>query len=349
MEIETKNYKELYFEKMKGMNALYNEKSLEKMYPIVEEIRALKQSKNAIILSHYYMPSEIQVLDKDGGIADYLGDSLGLSLEAAKAKADYIIFCGVRFMAETATILNHGKKVLIPDKEAGCSLASGISGEDVRNLKRQYPGVLVIAYINTYAETKAECDVICTSRNALKIAESFPNKQLIFVPDEFMGRNLSEVIYRETGKELILWNAKCEVHEQFTKDKIHNIMNNYPDAEVLVHWEVPDDAVHESLSKGNGIVGSTSDIINYVGNSKTHQFILGSECDLGATLRGLYRDKEFITPCIECPYMKKINLQNTLAALQSINTSKEADYLVDVPEPIRSKAYIPLKKMIDLS
>ncbi len=341
--------KERFIERFMQMNSFVVPNSINQTMELINHIRELKKEKDAILLSHYYMPAELQILEEEGGVADFVGDSLGLSLEAVKASGKNIIFCGVRFMAETAAILNPSKKVLIPDMEAGCSLASGISAQDVIGLKQKYPGVPVIAYINTYAETKAECDIICTSRNALKIAQSFPNDRLIFVPDEFMGKNLREVIYKETGKELIVWNAKCEVHEQFTKTTIHQLMESNPEAEVLVHWEVPDEAVKESLSKGKGIVGSTSDIISYVSKSDATEFILGSECDLGATLRGLYKDKIFITPCVKCPYMKKINLQNTLDALMAIGTKDEERYLVKVPEPTRTRAELPLRRMLEFS
>jgi quinolinate synthase len=327
----------------------YDDVVLGEIIPIVAEIRALKKEKNAVILSHYYMPSELQILHKDGGVADFVGDSLGLSVEATKVKADYIIFCGVKFMAETAYILNPEKKVLLPSFEAGCSLASSINGEDVKKLKEHYPGVPVVAYVNTYAETKAESDICCTSRNALKIAKSFGKDRLIFIPDIFMGRNLQKKIKAETGKDLILWNGKCEVHEKFTIDRMREFRKIHPDAEILVHWEVPDDAVSESLSEGIGIVGSTSDIIKYVGESKAEKFILGSECDLGATLKGMYHNKQIMTPCIQCPHMKQITIYNTLSALRSIGTEKEKDYEIVVSEDIRKRAYIPIKRMIDLS
>ncbi len=313
------------------------------------EIRKLKKEKNAVVLSHYYMIPELQLKESQGGIADFVGDSLGLSLEAAKTEADCIIFCGVRFMAETAKILNPGKKVLIPDRDAGCSLASSIRGEDVVNLKKKYPDVPVIAYINTYAETKAECDICCTSRNAMAIANSFSEKQLIFIPDVFMGKNLRSRISAETGKELILWNGKCEVHEQFTSSMITKLQMEYPDAETLVHWEVPEETAHVSLRKMRGIIGSTNDLINHVSKSTSSRFILGSECDLGATMKGMFQDKQFVTPCIYCPYMKKINVDNALQSLVAIGQEDEKLFEIDVPEPILSRAYLPIKRMLNFS
>ena len=316
---------------------------------MIKEILRLKKELNAVVLSHYYMPAILQIEEKDGGIADFVGDSLALSVAATKVQADQIIFCGVKFMAETAKILNPEKKVFIPSKLAGCSLAESITGEDVVNLKQKYPGVPVVAYINTYAETKAECDVCCTSRNALKIAQSFDSDKLIFIPDVFMGRNLQSRIKTETGKELILWDGKCEVHEQFTPSRIKGLKMTFPEASILVHWEVPDDTVTLSLADRDGVVGSTSDIIRFVKESKNNQFILGSECDLGATLRGMFPQKEFVTPCISCPHMKQITLERTLETLRAIAAGQSEKYRIELDEDIIRRAYVPVKRMLELS
>lgn len=312
-------------------------------------IRKLKQEKDTVVLAHYYMPPELQLTEKQGGIADFIGDSLGLSIEATKVKAQNIIFCGVKFMAETAKVLNPDKQVLIPDKEAGCSLAASITADDVQELKRKHPGIPVIAYVNTYAETKAECDICCTSRNALAIARSFNSNTLIFIPDMYMGQNLQQKIEAETGKKLILWHGTCEVHEQFTGLSMEMLKKANPDAEVLLHWEVPKETVAASFCEAKGVLGSTNDILHYVGESHAKKFILASECDLGATLKGMYPDKEFITPCFKCPYMKKITLQNTLAALQAIGTPEAAKYEISLPEDIMHKAHTPIKRMLDFA
>lgn len=314
---------------------------------IVSEIKKLKEEKDAVILAHYYMPPELQVLASKDGVADFIGDSLGLSVEATKVKEQNIIFCGVTFMAETALILNRDKNVFIPDREAGCSLASSVTGLDIIKLKQQYPGVPVIAYVNTYAETKSECDICCTSRNALQIARSFDSETLIFVPDVYMGRNLQKNIEKETGKKLILWHGRCEVHEQFTNASLSGMKLMYPKAEMLLHWEVPEETVEASFSNRSGILGSTNDILRYVGESKSTEFILASECDLGASLKAMYPEKEFITPCVKCPYMKKISLENTLAALQAIGTKEEEKYKISLSQDIVHRAYLPVKKMID--
>ncbi|PTX12217.1 quinolinate synthetase [Pontibacter mucosus] len=315
----------------------------------VEEIRELKRRKNAVVLSHFYMPAELQVKHQEGGIADFVGDSLGLSVAAKNVEADYIIFCGVKFMAETAKILNPAKQVLLPSFEAGCSLAESITGADVRRLKAQHPGVPVVAYINTYAETKAESDICCTSRNAMDIARSLGGDKLIFLPDLYMGRNLQTKIKAETGKELILWEGRCEVHEQFTPQRINGLKLMYPEAQVLVHWEVPDNTVSDALTGAGGVVGSTSDIIRFVGESQSRQFILGSECDLGATLRGMYPEKEFIVPCIKCPHMKQISIQNTLEALRAIGTAQEAMFEVRLEAEIMKRALAPIERMLAFS
>ncbi len=316
---------------------------------LLAQIKELKKEKDAVVLAHYYMTPELQITENNGGISDFIGDSLGLSVEAKRTKAQNIIFCGVRFMAETAKILNPEKGVYIPDRDAGCSLASSITGEDVRKLKQQYPGVPIIAYVNTYAETKQECDICCTSRNALAIAKSFDSDTLIFLPDVYMGQNLQQRIEEETGKKLILWNGKCEVHEQFTGASMAVMQEMNPDAEVLLHWEVPKSTVNSSMQHTQGVLGSTNDILKYVGNSTSQKFILASECDLGATLKGMYPDREFITPCFKCPYMKKITLQNTLAALQAIGTPQEDEYSIVLPEDILKKAYLPIKRMLDFA
>ncbi|MDZ4759034.1 MAG: quinolinate synthase NadA [Bacteroidota bacterium] len=313
------------------------------------EIARLKKEKNVVILSHYYMPPQLQLLVDEGGIADFLGDSLGLSIEATKVKQENIIFCGVSFMAETAKILNPTKNVFIPNKNAGCSLASSITANDLKNFKKRFPNIPIIGYVNTYAETKAECDICCTSRNALNIVRSFTEETLMFVPDKYMGANLRTRIHRETGKNMMLWDGKCEVHEQFKSDSFNIIKSQYPNAKMLLHWEVPEATVKENLEEMGGVLGSTSDIINYVKNSKDHTFILGSECDLGSTLKRLYADKQFITPCIKCQYMKMITLDATLNVLNAIGNEEQKNYEIKLDDEIIYKAAIPLKRMLEFS
>lgn len=316
---------------------------------LIEEIHQLKKEKDAVILAHYYMTPDLQQTVDKGGFTDFIGDSLGLSVEATKIKAKNVIFCGVKFMAETAKILNPEKNILLPDMGAGCSLASSISANDIKDLRKKHPGVPIIAYVNTYAETKAEVDICCTSRNALAIAKSFEEPELIFVPDVYMGQNLQQNIEAQTGKKLILWHGSCEVHEQFTGKNMKAMQAMNPDAEMLMHWEVPKETVNTSFENSDGVLGSTNDILRYVGESKAQKFILASECDLGATLKGMYPDREFITPCFKCPYMKTITLENTLAALKSIGTTKVSHYEINLPEDVISRAYLPIKRMLEFT
>lgn len=321
----------------------------EKQKFLYEEIRRLKKKHQAVVLSHYYMPPDLQLLEKDGGIADYIGDSLGLSIEGRRTDAAIIIFCGVHFMAETAKVLDPKKRVYIPDKEAGCSLASSITPEDVRSLRNKYPGIPVMAYVNTTAEVKAECDICCTSRNAVKIAASLDSDTIIFIPDHYMGQNLQKRIYSETGKKLILWDGSCEVHEQFSQTSITDLQAQYPGADVLLHWEVPEPTVEKALEHREGVLGSTNDILKYVGKSDAASFILASECDLGAALKGMYPDKQFITPCIKCPYMKLITLEKTFDLLHAIDRGEADDKEVLIPDDIMTKALIPIERMLALS
>lgn len=307
-------------------------------------IQQLKKEKDVTLLAHYYMPAELQRKTTQGGIADYVGDSLGLSVEAQNTPARNILFCGVRFMAETALVINPDKNVFMPDVSAGCSLASSISAQDVRDLKKQYPGVPVMGYINTYAETKTELDICCTSRNAVAIASSLEGDRLIFVPDLYMGQNLKRVIEKQCGKELILWKGTCEVHEQFNNAMVEE---EDGDTEILMHWEVPGDMVNTQLSKRKGIVGSTGDILQYVKQSTANKFMLASECDLGVALKEMNADKEFITPCIKCAYMKQNTLEKVLQALEAIGTAEETNYRITLNDEVLQKARKPVLRMLN--
>lgn len=311
-------------------------------YELYAEINRLKKEKGVTILAHYYMPPELQELTKDGGIADYLGDSLGLSLEAKRAETPNILFCGVRFMAETALIVNPQKHVYMPAPSAGCSLASSINAEQIRMLKAQYPGVPVMGYINTYAETKTQMDICCTSRNAVAVAGSLPGDRIIFVPDLYMGQNLQRVIGDACGKELILWKGTCEVHEQFRPSMMHL----QKDDEVLMHWEVPGDTASHTLNGNPGMVGSTGDILSYVRQSQASRFYLASECDLGVSLRKENPDKEFITPCVQCSYMKQNTLEGVLDALHAIGTPTASQYEITLDATTLEKAAIPVERML---
>jgi len=321
--------------------------SMENNAAIIARIRQLKQEKDVVILSHYYMPADLQFEEKDGGFVDFVGDSLGLSMMASSTKAKHILFCGVKFMAETALLVNPGKKVYMPDPSAGCSLASSINAEDVRMLKQQFPGIPIMGYINTYAETKTELDICCTSRNAIAVAASLPGKKIIFVPDLYMGENLQKVIKKELGKDLILWNGSCEVHEQFRNYLPEMVQEE--EVEMLFHWEVPEEIAGMVGEGRKGIVGSTGDILTYVQNSSAKKFFLASECDLSVALQKENKDKEFVTPCVKCSYMKQNSLDKLLQAIEAIGTAAEVPFEIKLDQAIIDKARLPVERMLAVS
>lgn len=315
---------------------------------MIERIHQLKREKDVVILSHYYMPPELQFELKDGGFVDFVGDSLGLSVQAVNTSAKNILFCGVKFMAETAILVNEGKQVFMPDISAGCSLASSITVEDISKLKADNPGVPVMGYINTYAETKAELDICCTSRNAIAVAASLPGDKIIFVPDLFMGQNLQKVIKKELGKDLILWNGSCEVHEKFL-DLMPSIDQEDGDTEFLFHWEVPEEVTGLLQEGKSGMIGSTNDILKYVKASTKKKFYLASECDLGVSLQKENTDKEFITPCLKCSFMKQNTLEKLLMALEAIGTNEQELYQVSLANDLIQKAKLPVMRMLAVS
>ncbi|HIH19622.1 TPA: quinolinate synthase NadA, partial [Candidatus Micrarchaeota archaeon] len=291
----------------------------------------LKKEKNAVILAHSYQTPDIIY-----GVADFTGDSYGLSLQAKKTSANTIIFSGVRFMAETAKILNPDKRVYVPSLEAGCSLADAISAKDLRELKRKHPGAPVVCYVNTSAEVKAESDVCCTSANAAKIIKSFPEKEIIFVPDEFMAKNLE----RETGKKLISWSARCVVHQDFDRGKIQAVKERFPGIKVLAHSECP-----PAVAQAADMVGGTTDMERYVKGSDAPSFMLVTECGLSDRLRSENSGKEFVGMCSLCPYMKKNSLSQILELLQKPAKEKE----ITIPASVAAKAKKALDRMFELS
>jgi len=317
---------------------------------LVVEINRLKKEMGAVILGHNYMEPALYHF-----IPDYKGDSLELSRRAATAKEDIIVFCGVRFMAETAKILSPEKLVLIPAAKAGCSLASSITAEDVRKLKAAYPGVPVVTYVNTYADVKAETDICCTSSNAKAVVESLKTDTVIFLPDAYLAKNVA----RETGKHLIFptkdprtlsdmkgdvdsvligWEGKCEVHDQFTVEDITRVREQFPDVVVLAHPECPPEVVVAS-----DFSGSTSAMIKFVETTKAPRYLLLTECSMGDNIIAENPDKEVLRLCsVRCPHMGEITLEDTLEALRL----KRCE--VDVPEPIRSQARRSLDRMLEI-
>ena len=271
--------------------------------PLIEKINKLKKEKNAVILAHNYQTPEIY-----HGVADIAADSLALAVEAAKTSADIIILCGVHFMAETAKLMSPEKKVLIPDMTAGCSLAESLTGEDVRLLKKQYPGVPVVSYVNTSADVKAETDVCCTSANAVKVVESLKTDRVIFLPDQ----HLANYVAKQTKVKIISWKGSCIVHEQFSPKEIQDIRDTNPGIKVIGHPECPAEVLDAC-----DFAGSTGGMIEYVKKNQPKKVMLVTECSMSDNVQADNPKVEFIKPCNLCPYMKKITLQKILNCLEN--------------------------------
>lgn len=303
-----------------------------------EEILKLKKKKNAVLLAHYYQIDEIQE------IADFVGDSLALAQQAAKTAADIIVFAGVHFMAETAKILNPSKKVLLPDLLAGCSLADSCPPEKFSEFKKQHPDHIVVTYINCSAEIKALSDYVCTSSNARKIIDSIAKDQpIIFAPD----RNLGAYLNKETGREMLLWDGACIVHEAFSMEKLIDLYKEHPDAELIAH---PESEAH--MLKVAKYIGSTSGLLNHVRNSKKKKFIVATEAGILYQMLQENPDKEIIPApakedntcaCSECAYMK----MNTLKKLYLCLKYELPD--IEVDATLCEKAIIPIQRMLDIS
>ncbi|TIW48471.1 MAG: quinolinate synthase NadA [Mesorhizobium sp.] len=268
----------------------------------IEAILDLKRQRNAVILAHNYQTPEIFHC-----VADIVGDSLALARKAMTADADVIVLAGVHFMAETAKLLNPQKTVLIPDLEAGCSLADSITAEDIRLLRQRYPGVPVVTYVNTSAELKAESDICCTSGNAKAVVESLGVPRVIMLPDEYLAQNIAA----QTEVEIIAWKGHCEVHERFTAADIRELRDAHPGVIVLAHPECPPDVVAEAEFSG-----STAAMSDYVEREKPTRVVLLTECSMSDNVAVAHPDVEFVRPCNLCPHMKRINLANIRAALE---------------------------------
>jgi len=282
--------------------------------PYIYKINKLKKEKNAIILAHNYQTPEIY-----HGISDFSADSLALAVEAAKTKADIIVMCGVHFMAETAKLMSPNKKVLLPDMDAGCSLSSSITGEDVRKLKKKYPGVPVVSYVNTSAEVKAETDICCTSANAVKIVQSLGVKKVIFLPDEFLAKYVAS----QTNVEIISWTGTCEVHEQFNDEEINEIRKNNPGIKIIAHPECPPDVI-----KASDFAGSTSGMIKYVKDNQPEKVMMVTECSMSDNVQIDNPNVKFVRPCNLCPHMKKITLPKVLDCLENETNELRMDDLI---------------------
>ena len=324
----------------------YSEAELILKAEMAVKINKLKQQRNAVILGHNYMEPALF-----HSVPDYTGDSLGLSRNAAETDKDVIVFCGVEFMAETAKILSPEKTVLVPSNNAGCSLASSITAADVRKLKAQFPGVPVVTYINTYADVKAETDICCTSGNAKEVVESLKGDAVIFLPDEYLAGNVA----KETGKHVIFpsknkinnndldvqmigWDGKCEVHDQFTVEDIENVRATHPDVFVLAHPECKPEVVDAS-----DFSGSTTEIIKYIQHNNLQKYLLLTECAMGDNIQAENPNREMLRMCaVRCPYMNQIQLKDTYDAL------KLNQYEITIPEEIRLRAYKSVERMLQI-
>jgi len=348
------NASEMY-EKMKAkLSRIVPDVELRYKAGIAVEINELKVQRNAVILGHNYMEPALF-----HSIPDFTGDSLDLSRKAAQTNKDIIVFCGVRFMAETAKILNPTKTVLLPAAKAGCSLAESITAADVRALKENFPGVPVVTYVNTYADVKAESDICCTSSNAAAVVESLNTGTVIFLPDEYLAKNVA----RETGKHIIFpstrplagegargesdgeldyqligWRGRCEVHEKFTLKDIETVRAQFPDVVILAHPECSPE-----VTAAVDFSGSTNAMIRYVQQSKAPHYLLLTECAMGDNVAAANPEKDMLRLCmVRCPHMNMITMEDTRDAL------KFNRYIIEVPEEIRVKAYRAVERMIGI-
>lgn len=297
--------------------------------PYVKAINDLKRERNAVILAHNYMTPEIFHC-----VADFVGDSLQLAKEAAKADADVIVQCGVHFMAETSKILNPGKTVLIPDSRAGCSLAASITAADVRALREAYPGVPVVTYVNTSADVKAESDICCTSSNAVKVVESLGVPRVIMIPDEY----LAKYVATQTDVEIIAWHGHCEVHERFTGNELREFRDAHPGLKIIAHPECAPDVIDEA-----DYTGSTGGMIHWVKDHRPSKVLLVTECSMSHNVQAETPGVQFIRPCNFCPHMKRITLPKILDCL--VNMEEE----VKVDPMVAARARKAVERMINLT
>lgn len=302
---------------------------------MVKEIERLKREKNAVILAHYYSRPEIQ------DISDFLGDSLALSQEAARTEADIILFCGVNFMAETASIISPSKKVIVPDNRAGCSLAESIDGEEIEQWRRENPGGVVVSYVNTTAEVKSFTDICCTSANALKVVNSIPQeKKILFVPD----KNLGAYINLKTGRKMELWQGDCCVHERFDSETVLEMAAKYPDADILIHPESHCSGDPAIMAMPQTYYYSTAGMLKHVAESDKRQFVIMTEKEIIHQMEKENQGKEFISAGSRalCGQMKRNTLEKVLLALQ--NEGPE----IKVEGDLRERAWKSIEKMLEL-
>jgi len=300
--------------------------------PLIHGINQLKKQRGAVVLAHNYMTPDIFSL-----VGDFRGDSLQLAREAARTDAKVIVQAGVHFMAETSKILSPDKVVLIPDLRAGCSLAASITGADVRLIRQKYPGLPIVTYVNTTADVKAECDITCTSSNAVQVVEHVAKKwgvdKVILIPDEFLARNVAA----NTEIGIIAWKGRCEVHEKFTGEDVRQLREAHPGVIVLAHPECPPDVLEEA-----DFAGSTSALAHYVKQGHAKKVVLLTECSMSDNVAAENPGVEFVKPCNLCPHMKRISLENIYDALRDMK------HVVEVPEDIRVRAKAAIDAMLAL-
>ncbi|MGN2246836.1 quinolinate synthase NadA [Frateuria sp. GZRR35] len=314
-----------YAELMQRLEPLVPCLELPMHLPWVDAINALKRERGAVIMAHSYQSPEIF-----HGVADITGDSLALAQAAAGCESDLIVLCGVHFMAESAKILAPHKTVLIPDLEAGCSLAASITAEDVRALRAQHPGVPVVSYVNTSAAVKAESDACCTSANAVQVVEAMGSERVIFLPDRYLGSHVAT----QTDVQLILWHGQCEVHEKFTAQEARHARERF-DAKLVAHPECPPEVLAEA-----DFVGSTSAMGRWLEREKPERVALITECSMADNLRTRFPATQFIKPCNLCPHMQRITLPNIHAALRDMK------HAVEVPSDMAARARRALERML---
>lgn len=298
------------------------------LQPILSDIERLKRERNAIVAAHNYMTPDIFAL-----AADITGDSLKLAAMAKDTEADVIVLAGVDFMAETAKLVNPAKTILLPDKRAGCSLADGITGADVRRLKEQYPGVPVVTYVNTTADVKAETDICCTSGNAVAVVESLGVDRVIFLPDQYLGKYVAT----QTDVDLILWDGACMVHERFTGDEIRQHRKDLGGISVIAHPECPPDVLAEA-----DYVGSTNGIINWVHDNHPERVMMITECSMADNVALEAPDTDFVRPCNLCPHMKRITLEGIRHSLETMT------HQIEIPEEIAVPARRAVERMLEV-
>ena len=318
--------------KLNGNACAYTLEKCESLVPVINAINEIKKIRNAVILAHSYVAPEIVY-----GVADYTGDSYGLSKDASKTDADTIVLAAVRFMGETAKILNPDKEVLIPGSDPACSLADSITGDDVRRLRVRLPEHTFVCYINTTADVKAECDVCVTSSNVNDIVEAIPNDKIYFLPDVLMGRNLQEeMIRRGVFKDIQIYTGTCYVHEQYEPDMVRHMRLKFPGVEVISHPECS-----PGLARASDYVGSTSQMMGYVAKSKRDNFLVLTECGLVSRLQVEHPGKHFVGACTLCKYMKSNSLEGILRVL--VNPQPEDRVVIE--ESVRVRALRCIEEM----